>query len=73
CFAGELSSPQGFGHTGFTGTSLWVEPERGYAIVLLTNRIHPTRFAGEEIFQLRRRFGNAVHAAWNGRNGFDEA
>jgi CubicO group peptidase (beta-lactamase class C family) len=67
CFAGELSSPEGFGHTGFTGTSLWVEPERGYAIVLLTNRVHPTRHTGDEIFHLRRRFGNAVHAAMTGR------
>jgi hypothetical protein len=41
-----------------------VEPQRGYAIVLLTNRIHPTRHTGDEVFQLRRRFGNAVHAAW---------
>lgn len=66
CFAGDLSSSRGYGHTGFTGTSLWVEPERGYAVVLLTNRVHPTRHAGDAIFHLRRRFGNAVHAAWRG-------
>lgn len=34
-------SPRSFGHTGFTGTSLWVDPEAGRIAVLLTNRIHP--------------------------------
>ncbi|MGI8747832.1 MAG: serine hydrolase domain-containing protein [Deinococcus sp.] len=62
-FGGDLASPQGFGHTGFTGTSLWVEPLRGYAIVLLSNRVHLTRFGSDEIIHLRRRFANAVHAA----------
>jgi CubicO group peptidase (beta-lactamase class C family) len=32
-----------FGHTGFTGTSLWMDPSRELVIVLLTNRVHPTR------------------------------
>ncbi len=36
-------SPSSFGHTGFTGTSLWIDPVRGLYIVLLTNRVHPTR------------------------------
>lgn len=31
------------GHLGFTGTSLWIDPERAFAGVLLTNRVHPTR------------------------------
>ncbi len=66
CSGGDLASRQAFGHTGFTGTSLWMEPERGYAIILLTNRVHPTRFSGDDIIHLRRRFGNAVHAAWRG-------
>jgi CubicO group peptidase (beta-lactamase class C family) len=34
-------SPRSFGHTGFTGTSLWVDPDSGRVAVLLTNRIHP--------------------------------
>jgi CubicO group peptidase (beta-lactamase class C family) len=41
--AGHRLSPSGFGHTGFTGTSIWVDPERELFIVLLTNRVHPTR------------------------------
>ena len=39
-------SARAFGHTGFTGTSLWVDPERELFMVLLTNRVHPTRHAG---------------------------
>ena len=41
--AGSLLSPASFGHTGFTGTSIWTDPERELVIVLLTNRVHPTR------------------------------
>jgi CubicO group peptidase (beta-lactamase class C family) len=40
-FMGKLSSPATFGHTGFTGTSLLVEPKRRLVLVLLTNRAHP--------------------------------
>lgn len=41
--AGDLFSARSFGHTGFTGTSLWMDPERDLFVVLLTNRVHPTR------------------------------
>jgi serine-type D-Ala-D-Ala carboxypeptidase len=41
--AGTRLSPGSFGHTGFTGTSIWLDPERRLAIVLLSNRVHPTR------------------------------
>lgn len=41
--AGARSSPETFGHLGFTGTSLWCDPRAGAATVLLTNRAHPTR------------------------------
>jgi serine-type D-Ala-D-Ala carboxypeptidase len=40
---GTMLSPSSFGHTGFTGTSLWVDPEHHVAIVLLSNRVNPTR------------------------------
>ena len=40
-FMGRLSAPGTFGHTGFTGTSLLVEPRRRLVLVLLTNRAHP--------------------------------
>jgi CubicO group peptidase (beta-lactamase class C family) len=41
--AGTLLDSTSFGHTGFTGTSIWVDAERGLGIVLLSNRVHPTR------------------------------
>jgi CubicO group peptidase (beta-lactamase class C family) len=61
---GTCLSPRSFGHTGFTGTSLWIDPERGIYVVLLTNRVHPTR-ANEAIRQLRP----AVHDAVIGELG----
>ncbi|MEP6591502.1 MAG: serine hydrolase domain-containing protein [Gemmatimonadota bacterium] len=41
--AGTIMSTRSFGHTGFTGTSIWVDPTREVVIVLLTNRVNPTR------------------------------
>lgn len=41
--AGTLMSAASYGHTGFTGTSIWIDPPRKLVIVLLTNRVHPTR------------------------------
>jgi beta-N-acetylhexosaminidase len=41
--AGSFFSPRSFGHTGFTGTSIWVDPDRELFLILLTNRVHPTR------------------------------
>lgn len=40
---GTLMSPTAIGHTGFTGTSLWIDWERDLYVVLLTNRVHPSR------------------------------
>ena len=41
--AGHLMSPTAFGHTGFTGTSLWIDPANDVFILLLSNRVNPTR------------------------------
>jgi CubicO group peptidase (beta-lactamase class C family) len=41
--SGHRFSPAAVGHLGFTGTSVWIEPARGIAISLLTNRVHPRR------------------------------
>jgi CubicO group peptidase (beta-lactamase class C family) len=41
--AGTRFSRRSIGHTGFTGTSIWVDPERCLAVVILSNRVHPTR------------------------------
>lgn len=59
-FAGSAS---GFGHTGFTGTSLWIDPEAGRYAVLLTNRVHPDRNRFQDMHELRREFHRA---AWEG-------
>ena len=40
---GTKMSARAFGHTGFTGTSLWIDPEQDVYVVLLTNRVHPSR------------------------------
>jgi len=38
---GDLFGPYSFGHTGYTGTSLWIDPETQIYVILLTNRVHP--------------------------------
>ncbi|WP_255945800.1 serine hydrolase domain-containing protein [Streptomyces odontomachi] len=40
---GSSFGPDAYGHTGFTGTSIWIDPATGRYAVLLTNRVHPTR------------------------------
>jgi CubicO group peptidase (beta-lactamase class C family) len=57
--AGELFSASSYGHTGFTGTSLWIDPERELFAILLTNRVHPTR-ENSKITALRPEFHDAV-------------
>ncbi len=41
--SGEHFGPRSFGHTGFTGTSIWIDPDSGVFVVFLTNRVYPTR------------------------------
>jgi beta-glucosidase-like glycosyl hydrolase/CubicO group peptidase (beta-lactamase class C family) len=60
--SGRYFSAASFGHTGFTGTSLWIDPERDLFVILLTNRIHPTR-ANEKIRQVRPRLHDAIFEA----------
>jgi CubicO group peptidase (beta-lactamase class C family) len=62
---GDTCSAETIGHTGFTGTGLWVDFERGVAWTLLTNRVHPTRHHETGIMELRRATGDAVIAAWD--------
>ena len=56
--AGDYFTERAFGHTGYTGTSIWMDPELDLWVVLLTNRVHPTR-ENQKIGPLRR----AVHDA----------
>ena len=58
--AGTKMGPDAFGHTGFTGTSIWFDPDRDLFIILLTNRVNPTR-ANTKIFQVRRRVADLVN------------
>ncbi len=62
---GQACSPTTIGHTGFTGTGLWVDFDRGVAWTLLTNRVHPTRHFDSGIFTLRPATGDALIAAFD--------
>jgi CubicO group peptidase (beta-lactamase class C family) len=57
--AGSLFSPRSFGHTGFTGTSIWMDPDRDLFVILLTNRVYPTR-ENHKILGVRSRLADAV-------------
>ena len=71
--AGALGS-RAFGHTGFTGTSIWVDPETRLFVVLLTNRVHPTRrnrqirdvrtSLADEVANAVRTPSGMAHTAW---------
>jgi serine-type D-Ala-D-Ala carboxypeptidase len=63
--AGKRLSPRAFGHTGFTGTSLWIDPSRDLFILLLTNRVNPTR-ENRRIGAVRTALADAVVGALDG-------
>jgi CubicO group peptidase (beta-lactamase class C family) len=56
---GTRLSPHAIGHAGFTGTSLWIDPAQDLYVVLLTNRVHPTR-ENNAIQSVRRAIHDAV-------------
>jgi CubicO group peptidase (beta-lactamase class C family) len=60
---GDMAGPGTIGHTGFTGTGLWIDLDRGRRTVLLTNRVHPSRHVDSGIDGLRRGFNHAAFAA----------
>lgn len=60
--AGRFFGPRSFGHTGYTGTSIWIDPERGLFVVLLTNRVNPTA-ENQKHVALRRAIADAVQSA----------
>ena len=65
---GTQASPASYGHTGFTGTCVWADPQHDLIYVFLSNRIHPTP-NNKKLSQLRLRerihdaIYNAIHAA----------
>jgi CubicO group peptidase (beta-lactamase class C family) len=58
---GDQCSAETIGHTGFTGTGLWIDFARGQAWTLLTNRVHPSRHFDSGIFALRRAVGDRIN------------
>ncbi len=61
---GTRFSPLAIGHTGFTGTSLWIDPVRQLYVVLLTNRVHPDGGAADRIRALRIAVHDTIAEGW---------
>ena len=60
--AGHYMSRRAFGHTGFTGTSLWIDPANDVFVLLLSNRVNPTR-ENRKIGEVRIALADAVMRA----------
>jgi CubicO group peptidase (beta-lactamase class C family) len=60
---GDLFTERSYGHTGFTGTSVWLDPALDLCVVLLTNRVHPTR-RNEALVRLRPLVHNVAVATY---------
>ena len=60
--SGNYFSARSYGHTGFTGTSMWIDPERGLFVILLTNRVNPSRDNQRHV-PLRRAVADAAQMA----------
>ena len=55
-------SDNSFGHTGFTGTSMWIDPDQGIIVILLTNAVHPNRKnKSPKYYDWRQRIHSAVY------------
>ena len=61
CSCGDLFTEKAYGHTGFTGTSIWIDPELNLFVIFLTNRVHPTR-SNTAIISIRPRLHNIIVA-----------
>ena len=60
--AGIYASSNSYGHTGFTGTSLWIDPDSQMVVILLTNAVHPNRdWKTPQYFDWRQRIHSAVY------------
>jgi CubicO group peptidase (beta-lactamase class C family) len=66
--AGTLLGPRSYGHTGWTGTSLWIDPDRGLFVLLLTNRVYDPRVRGSftMLKEVRGRVADAAARAADG-------
>ena len=70
---GTRLSSSAIGHTGFTGTSLWIDPAKDLYVVFLSNRVHPTRENGEAIQVVRRALHDAIVTDLAGEAAADRA
>ncbi len=68
--AGHLLSKHAFGHTGFTGTSIWMDPERDIFVILLSNRVDPSR-ENRGVYAVRSALADAVSEAQDASMGRD--
>ena len=62
--AGQYFGPHSYGHTGFTGTSLWVDPDSETWVILLTNRVYPSRNEYERFRGVRGLIADAAYEAF---------
>ena len=65
--AGQHFSNKSFGHTGFTGTSMWIDPETDLFVILLTNRVYPTRDNSKHV-QVRSQLADIAYQSIIGPN-----
>ena len=63
---GDACSAETIGHTGFTGTGLWIDFNANRAWTLLTNRVHPSRHSDSGIAALRRTVGHQLYLPYTG-------
>lgn len=69
---GRYMSRNSVGHLGFTGTSFWLDLDEGIAVILLTNRVHPTR-ANEGIRRFRPALHDTVFSALHEKRGVSQS
>lgn len=67
--AGQYFGPRSFGHTGFTGTSFWIDPEADLFVILLSNRVYPTRDNRKHI-PIRPALADIAYRAVLGPSGY---
>ncbi|MFC1484017.1 glycoside hydrolase family 3 N-terminal domain-containing protein [Candidatus Neomarinimicrobiota bacterium] len=64
--AGVYASSNSYGHTGFTGTSLWIDPDNRMFVILLTNAVHPQRdWKTPKYYDWRQRIHSAVYECFS--------
>ncbi len=71
--AGQLTGERTFGHLGFTGTSLWIDPDENLSIILLSNRTFPNRSYGSDINQIRAEIADIVMKSLEQQDGLEIA